>query len=208
MNLRRRLVSRLCIGLALFAGVSVVSGGTATAAQSEEVATTNRDIQTRDIQSRDIENLDITNGKGGKPAGRSIASVRIPAIGVKSPLMYGIGDSALTKGLGLWPGTGRIGQPGNAVIAGHRTSHTRPLYDINKLKKGDAIIFTTAQGVAEYRVTRTRIVKPNDMWITRPTKASTITLFACHPPHSIAYRWVVFAKLHSMTPRKAAKLSQ
>jgi sortase A len=76
------------------------------------------------------------------------------------------------------------------------------------LKKGDAIFFTTAQGVAEYRVTKRQIVKPDAMWITRPTKASTITLFACHPPHSIAYRWVVFAKLHSMTPHKAVKLSQ
>lgn len=189
MNQRRRLVSRLTVGIALLVGAAVCSGNLPAGA----AGTVSNDVAVAQPSS--------------KGTGRSIANVSIPAIGVKTPLVHGIGDKALSKGLGLWPGTGRIGQPGNAVIAGHRTSHTRPLYDIDKLKKGDAIIFTTPQGVAEYRVTKTRIVKPNDMWITRPTKGSTITLFACHPPHSIAYRWVVFAKLHSLTPSKAAKLS-
>ncbi len=146
-----------------------------------------------------------TSAKG---TGRNVASVRIPAIGVKAPLLSGVGDKVLERGLSLWPGTGKIGSPGNAVIAGHRTSFTRPLYDIHKLKKGDSIFFTTTKGVAEYRITKTQIVKPNAMWITKPTRASTITLFACHPPHSTAYRWGVFAKLHSMKPPKASKTTQ
>lgn len=147
----------------------------------------------------------VSSAKG---TGRNVASVRIPAIGVKAPLLSGVGDKVLERGLGLWPGTGKIGSPGNAVIAGHRTSFTRPLYDIHKLKKGDSIFFTTTKGVAEYRITKTQIVKPNAMWITRPTRTSTITLFACHPPHSTAYRWVVFAKLHSMKPPKASKTTK
>jgi LPXTG-site transpeptidase (sortase) family protein len=192
---RRHAVIRLTIAGALFVGSMVFTGmpASATANESNDAAPTQ---------------LDVTSGKKTKLAKGTLANVRIPAIGVTTPLKRGIGDNVLAKGLGLWPGTGKIGQPGNAVIAGHRTSHTRPLFDIHKLKKGDAIFFTTAQGVAEYRVTKRQIVKPDAMWITRPTKASTITLFACHPPHSIAYRWVVFAKLHSMTPHKAVKLSQ
>ena len=191
MSPHRRLTPRLCISLALFVGASAFTGGAVTAQEHTQTSS----------------DLDITNGKKTKLTGRNVASVRIPAIGVTTPLLRGIGDNVLAKGLGLWPGTGKIGQPGNAVIAGHRTSHTRPLQDIHKLKKGDSILFTTPQGVAEYRVTKTQIVKPNAMWITRPTKAATLTLFACHPPHSIAYRWVVFAKLHSMKPHAAVRLS-
>ena len=191
MDPHRRLAFRLTVTVALFVGASAFTGGAVAAQEHTQTSS----------------DLDITNGKKTKLSGRNVASVRIPAIGVTTPLLRGIGDNVLAKGLGLWPGTGKIGQPGNAVIAGHRTSHTAPLLKIDKLKKGDSIFFTTPQGVAEYRVTKSQIVKPNAMWITRPTKASTITLFACHPPHSIAYRWVVFAKLHAMKPHEAVRLS-
>jgi sortase A len=192
---RRHAAVHIALAGALFLGTVVFAGvpASATANEAKDTAPTQ---------------LDVTSGKKTKLAKGTLANVHIPAIGVTTPLKRGIGDNVLAKGLGLWPGTGKIGQPGNAVIAGHRTSFTRPLYDIHKMKRGDSIFFTTAQGVAEYRVTKSQIVKPNAMWITRPTKASTITLFACHPPHSIAYRWVVFAKLHSMTPHKAVRLSQ
>lgn len=132
--------------------------------------------------------------------GRSVAIVNIPAIGVSVPLLYGIHDGALSRGLGLWPGTSLPGRPGNAVIAGHRTSHGAPMRDIDKLAIGDLIYVTTTgkkQSVLEYRITKRQVVRPDAMWITRPTRAATLTIFACHPPHSIAYRYVIFAKLVS-----------
>jgi len=49
----------------------------------------------------------------------------------------------------------------------------------------------------EYRITKRQVVRPDAMWITRPTKASTLTILSCHPPHSIAYRHVIFTKLVS-----------
>jgi sortase A len=70
--------------------------------------------------------------------------------------------------------------------------------DIDKLRVGDRIYVTTGgktQSTLEYRITKRQIVRPDAMWITRPTKTSTLTIFACHPPHSIAYRYVIFAKL-------------
>ena len=132
MSQRHRIVPRLCIGLALFVGTTAFTGGQAGAREQEQTS----------------GELVVSSGKKTKLKGNSVANVRIPALGVTSPLLRGIGDNVLAKGLGLWPGTGRIGQPGNAVIAGHRTSHTRPLRDIHKLKKGDSIFFTTPQGVA------------------------------------------------------------
>lgn len=132
--------------------------------------------------------------------GRNVAIVNIPSIGVSVPLVYGIHDDALARGLGLWPGTALPGRPGNAVIAGHRTSHGAPMRDIDKLAIGDLIYVTTTgkkQSVLEYRITKRQVVRPDAMWITRPTRAATLTIFACHPPHSIAYRYVIFAKLIS-----------
>ena len=129
--------------------------------------------------------------------GRTVATVRIPAIDLDVQLLYGIRDDVLARGLGLWPGTGLPGKPGNAVVAGHRTSHGAPMRDIDKLKVGDRVYVTVGgkrQNTLEYRITKRKVVRPDAMWITRPTKASTLTIFACHPPHSIAYRYVIFAK--------------
>jgi sortase A len=132
--------------------------------------------------------------------GRTVAVVNIPSISLRTDLLYGIHDNALSRGLGLWPGTALPGKPGNAVIAGHRTSHGAPMRDIDKLRVGDRIFVTTSGKravVHEYRITRRQVVRPEAMWITRPTKTATLTIFACHPPHSIAYRYVIFAKLVS-----------
>lgn len=141
----------------------------------------------------------VTTARDTKPRlGRTVATVRIPAINLDVQLVYGIHDNALARGLGLWPGTAIPGKPGNAVVAGHRTSHGAPMRDIDKLNIGDRIYVTTGgktQSTLEYRITKRQIVRPDAMWITRPTKASTLTIFACHPPHSIAYRYVIFAKL-------------
>jgi len=130
--------------------------------------------------------------------GRTVAVVNIPSISLHAQLLYGIHDGALSKGLGLWPGTATPGKPGNAVIAGHRTSHGAPMRHIDKLQIGDRIFVTTTGKhtiTHEYRITKRQIVRPDAMWITRPTRGSTLTIFACHPPHSTAYRFVVFAKL-------------
>lgn len=140
-----------------------------------------------------------TTSRDAKPRlGRTVATVRIPAINLDVQLLYGIHDDALARGLGLWPGTALPGKPGNAVVAGHRTSHGAPMRDIDKLRVGDRIYVTISgkqQATLEYRITKRQIVRPNAMWITRSTKTPTLTIFACHPPHSIAYRYVIFARL-------------
>ncbi len=137
---------------------------------------------------------------GGPRVGRTLATISIPAIDIKVSLVYGITDDALSRGLGLWPGTALPGKPGNAVIAGHRTTHGAPMRDIDRLQVGDRIFVTSVGATAtvyEYRITKRQIVKPDAMWITRKTRQPTLTIFACHPPHSISYRFVVFAKLIS-----------
>ena len=131
-------------------------------------------------------------------SGTTLGILSLPTINVKRPLVVGIGDSSLARGLGLWPGTAIPGDPGNAVIAGHRTSHGAPMRNIDRLKVGDPIFFTTSgrnSRTYEFRITKRQIVKPDAMWITRKSSAATLTIFACHPPHSISYRFVVFAKL-------------
>ena len=143
----------------------------------------------------------------GPRAGSTLGVLSLPTINVRKPLVVGIDDMALARGLGLWPGTPIPGDSGNAVIAGHRTSHGAPMLNIDRLKVGDPIFFTTTGRAAttyEFRITKRKIVTPDAMWITRPTSGTTLTLFACHPPHSISFRYVIFAKLVSKPQRTTA----
>lgn len=140
-------------------------------------------------------------------AASTLGVLTFPTIDVKQQLLVGIGDATLARGLGLLPGTVVPGNNGNAVIAGHRTSHGAPMRNIDRLKIGDPIYFTTTGRNPhryEFRVTKKQVVKADAMWITRPTSNPTLTIFACHPPHSVAYRYVVFARLVTAPARTAA----
>jgi sortase A len=136
------------------------------------------------------------------PTLKNYGSISIPSIGISAPLHMGIGDTSLAQGFGLWPHTALPGQKGNTVIAGHRTSHTHPLLNIDKIAIGDVIYFYTPMGTAKYQVIREQIVQANDVWITRQTRTATATLFACTPPHSTAQRYVVTASLVKFTAKK------
>ena len=83
------------------------------------------------------------------------------------------------------------GKAGNVVVAGHRTSHTKPFRHLEALAPGDEVIFTMPDGRFVYRVVGTEIVTPDRIDITNQTSAKTATLFACHPPGSTKQRIVV-----------------
>jgi sortase A len=125
-----------------------------------------------------------------------LGGISIPKLGVDQPLWEGIRLSTLDNGPGHWPGTAMPGEVGNVVVAAHRTSHGGPFRNIDQLVAGDAVVFTTeAGGEIAYTVTGTQIVNPDAVWIVDPTDTPTATLFACHPPGSVAQRIVVNLEL-------------
>jgi sortase A len=124
-----------------------------------------------------------------------IGGIEIPTLGVTKWLYEGITIPTLDHGPGHWPGSAMPGQPGNVVIAGHRTSKDHPFRDIDRLVAGDPIIVTTDQGSYTYRVIGTMVVDPEALWITTQTPEPHLTLFACHPPGSTRQRLIVYAEL-------------
>jgi sortase A len=115
----------------------------------------------------------------------------IPSIGLNAPMYEGIRLTTLNHGPGHWPGSASPGQVGNAVVAGHRTSHNAEFRRLDRLGPGDIVTFTTPDGVFDYSVVGTEIVSPDAMWIIDPSDTPTATLFACHPPGSTRQRIVV-----------------
>jgi sortase A len=134
-------------------------------------------------------------GVPGPPEGTAIAHLRIPKIGVDKYVVEGVTESALRQGPGHYPGTPLPGEPGNAAIAGHRTTYGAPFYSLNELQQGDSIFVTTDKGAFHYTVDQIEIVKPTDVAVIGPTSDNRLTLTTCNPRFSATSRLIVVAKL-------------
>ena len=129
---------------------------------------------------------------------KGVARLEIPRMGLNRIVVEGATADALTKGPGHFPETPLPGQLGNAAIAGHRTTHLHPFFDIDKLQPGDQIFVTTFNGRYVYQVTGTEVVDPNayaDVIPTTDVTKATLTLVSCTPRYSATNRIVVHADL-------------
>ncbi|MGI9584419.1 MAG: class E sortase [Acidimicrobiia bacterium] len=130
--------------------------------------------------------------------GDPFAIIRIPSIERLQEgwtVVEGVRRSDLKNGAGHMPDTPLPGQPGNAVIAGHRTTYGAPFHEFDELVPGDIIEVETALGVHTYAVSETLIVRPTEVWVTDPREGAWLTLTTCHPKFSSRQRLVVFAEL-------------
>ena len=108
----------------------------------------------------------------------------------------GVSLSVIDRGVAQWAGTVGPGEDGNLVLAGHRTTHSRPFADLDRLGVDDLIYITDGHGFrVMYKVAGTTIVDPEDLWITYDMGRPMLTMFACHPKGSARYRIVVTANL-------------
>lgn len=124
-----------------------------------------------------------------------IGTIEIPKIGLVHPIFEGITLTVIDHGPSHWPGTAMPGTLGNAVFAGHRVTKTRPFRNIDQLGSGDQVIFTVGGTRSVYEFVRSEIVTPKGLHIVEQTHEPTATIFACHPPGSARYRYVVHLKL-------------
>ncbi len=128
---------------------------------------------------------------------RVVGWIEIPKIGLRAPIGEGITLTTIDRGPSHWPGTAMPGEPGNVVIAGHRSTHTHPFRHIDRLVPGDRVVFDVGGTRTTYVMSRSQVVRPSRLDIVRQTLARTATLFACHPPGSARYRYVVHLALQS-----------
>lgn len=129
------------------------------------------------------------------PPGDAVAILQIPRIGVDKAVVEGVTLGDLKRGPGHYPATPLPGQPGNAAIAGHRTTYGAPFYNLDELEPGDEILVTTRQGRFRYEVSESKVVRPTETSVLDPTDDNRLTLTTCEPRFSAARRLVVVARL-------------
>ena len=129
-------------------------------------------------------------------SGVVVSRLQIPAIDVDETVRSGISLTVIDQGVAHWSGTSSPGGDGNVVLAGHRTTHSRPFWALDRLEPGDLIYLEDGTGFdVMYKVTETFIVTPADIWISYDLGKPMATLFACHPRGSANQRIVVQADL-------------
>ena len=127
--------------------------------------------------------------------GEAVARMSIPKIGVDQIVVEGVARDDLKKGPGHYPQTPLPGQPGNAAIAGHRTTYGQPFHRVDELAPGDEIVVTTLQGTFRYEVSGTEIVLPSAVEVIEDKGDDRLTLTSCHPKYSARQRIIVSALL-------------
>ena len=139
-----------------------------------------------------------------QPDGKPVAQIFAPDIDLDWTVVAGVTSDALTNGPGHYTSTPMPGQPGNASIAGHRTTWGAPFNRIDEFDPGDEITVRTVQGTFVYRV----VEQDNGLgyFIVTPDRVDVLdqdftvhpdrlTLTACHPKFSAAQRIIVVAEL-------------
>ena len=127
------------------------------------------------LQSRPVS--DVTRRVPPAP-GSTIGRISIARLGVSAIVRAGSDARTLSLAVGHVPGTALPGEQGNVGLAGHRDTFFRKLKDI---ETGDAIILATPDGSFTYRVERTVVVDPSDVWVLDATADPVLTLVTCYP---------------------------
>jgi sortase A len=111
--------------------------------------------------------------------GALIGRVDIPRLKLSAAVAEGDDDKTLGKAVGHLPDTPLPWERrGNVALAAHRDGLFRRL---EKIRLNDDIRVVTARGEFHYRVTKTHIVDPDDVWVIAPTDTPTLTLITCYP---------------------------
>jgi sortase A len=137
--------------------------------------------------------------------GTTLGRIEIARLGVSAVVRTGSDARTLQLAVGHIPGTALPGEAGNVGLAGHRDTFFRRLRDI---EPDDRIRLVTPSGRYVYRVQRTDIVNPSDVWVLAPTRDAALTLITCYPFTYIGaapQRFVVRAVLDSSPATVAAR---
>lgn len=146
--------------------------------------------------------LDALWAKGRRPVpGQPVARLFIPRLHMRWAVVEGVTLADLSKGPGHYPHTDDPGDVGNVGIAGHRLPGV--FWNLDRLRKGDAVVLETRSGWFVYRVRRLRVVVPEQVQVIahnpfaqkQPATRRLLTLTTCNPKFDNYQRLVVQAEL-------------
>ncbi len=107
-----------------------------------------------------------------------LGRIEIPRLGLAAIVREGADDATLAVAVGHIPGTARLGERGNVVLAGHRDSFFRALRGI---QRRDTIRISTPRRQDDYVVDSTEVVGPKETRVLESSRDGLLTLVTCYP---------------------------
>lgn len=117
-----------------------------------------------------------TGGSTGLSA--AIGRLEIPRLGISVVVTPGDDEATLRRAVGYLTDTALPWDGGNTALAGHRDTFFKPL---ERVQQGDDIYLETPRGSFHYRVRRSVVVEPEDVWVLDPSPTPVLTLITCYP---------------------------
>lgn len=134
----------------------------------------------------------------------------IPRIDLVSPIVRGVDDADLGRGVGRYTMTAKIGSAGNLGLAGHRTTPPAPFRHLDSMQVGDPVFIVTSTEILRYEVEEaapgraTIEVRPDSVSVLDSRGHDGLTLTTCTPVGTTERRLIVFARLVERGPRVGA----
>jgi sortase A len=148
------------------------------------------ELQRLEAGSRDAVTIMLAPGEPASPASGAadparpapdpllIGAIDIPRLRFSAAIVSGDDAGALDAAIGYLPDSAFPWEEGNSVLAGHRDRLFRPLA---RIRAGDDLWLSTRHGTFRYRVDRTFIVDPADVWVLDSVPGVDLTLITCYP---------------------------
>ena len=119
----------------------------------------------------------------------------IEAMDSDTVVVKGTATSDLKRGPGWITTTDMPGPTGNCGISGHRTTYGAPFGRLAQIEAGDEMVLYSPTRRYTYEAVEQRVVRPWEVDVVATTEEPMLTLTACHPPYSAAYRLIVHGRL-------------
>jgi len=133
----------------------------------------------------------------------------IPSLDINVPVIADVDgadqtayNKALEGGVAQLLGSAKPGEGSNIFIFGHSSyywykpgDYKKIFATLDKLKEGDEIIIWYNKKEYKYSVSETKIVRPDEVDVLKPTTQEQVSLMTCWPPNTILKRLIVIGKL-------------
>jgi LPXTG-site transpeptidase (sortase) family protein len=127
--------------------------------------------------------------------GGVFARLIIEDVELDSVVVKGHSRANLKRGPAWIDYTDLPGPTGNCGISGHRTTYGGPFRRLDELQAGDTLDLYSPYRRYRYSVTEVFRVRPWETEVVDSTADPQLTLTACDPPYSAAYRLIVTGEL-------------
>ncbi|WP_442599673.1 class D sortase [Neobacillus sp. D3-1R] len=156
--------------------------------QTKTLSTAIKEVRERETALLDDQAETVKNGE-------VLGVLELPTLNEKLPIVKGVTEEALEKGVGYYEGTALPNQHDQIVLSGHRDTVFKRL---GKLKIGDELVVEMPYGSFTYIIEETFIVEANDRTVIHSTApVEKLTLTTCYPFHYVGnapQRYIINAK--------------